>query len=75
MCRLGVNLSADEFKLFLHRLDVDASKAVTFDEFARAFKGDDPIPDELYVQRNTEAMGKPTSAPLQRHCYTCLRVY
>jgi len=48
-CRLGVNLAADEFKLFLQRIDADGSRTISFDEFARAFKGDDPVPDEMYL--------------------------
>ena len=37
---MGVQLSADEFKLFGDRVDINRHERITFGDFARVFKGE-----------------------------------
>lgn len=46
LARHGIALSQPEFALFLLRLDNDMSGSISYNEFANAIKGDDPLPQE-----------------------------
>ena len=47
LAKLGVPLTDNEFNSFMRRIDTDANGCISYSEFARAVKGDDPEADPI----------------------------
>eukprot|EP01138_Halocafeteria_seosinensis_P013335 gb/GECG01013621.1/.p1 GENE.gb/GECG01013621.1/~~gb/GECG01013621.1/.p1 ORF type:complete len:1140 (+),score=160.75 gb/GECG01013621.1/:1-3420(+) len=54
LAKLGAPLTDDEFSALMRRIDTDSNGCISYAEFARAMKGDDPEADPVAQPTNVE---------------------